>query len=145
MAEKGMSIQSHIMEQERLFPSASGSLTGLLMDLTYAAKIISREVIKAGLVDVLGITGDKNVHGDEVKKLDEYANRKMLNAMDHGGHLCIMASEEMEEALPIADEHPKGEYVLLFDPLDGSSNIDANVSVGTIFSIHRKISPGING
>lgn len=145
MAEKGMSIQSHIMEQERRFPNASGSLTGLLMDLTYAAKIISREVNKAGLVDVLGITGDKNVHGDEVKKLDEYANSKLLNAMDHSGHLCIMASEEMDKAVPVADEYPKGKYVLIFDPLDGSSNIDANVSVGTIFSIHRKISPGING
>lgn len=145
MGNKGMSVQSHIVEQERKFPAASGSLTGLLMDLTYAAKIISREVNKAGLVDVLGITGNKNVHGEEVKKLDEYANQKLIDAVDHGGHLCIMASEEMEEALPIPSEYPKGKYVLMFDPLDGSSNIDANVSIGTIFSIHRKKSAGVEG
>ncbi len=145
MEDKGMNIQSHIFEQERKHPNASGSLTGLLMDLIYAAKIISREVNKAGLVDVLGITGNENVHGEEVKKLDEYANQKIFNAMDHSGHLCIMASEEMEEAVPIPDKYPKGKYVLLFDPLDGSSNIDANVSIGTIFSIHRKKTDGVDG
>ena len=138
MIKKGMSILAHIVEQERQHPDATGSLTGLLMDLTYAAKVISREVNKAGLVDVLGITGDKNVHGEEVKKLDEFANDKIFNAMDHGGHLCIMASEEMEEAVPVPAEYPQGDYVLLFDPLDGSSNIDANVNIGTIFSIHKK-------
>ena len=135
---KGISIQRHIVEQERQYPQATGSLTGLLMDLTYAAKVISREVNKAGLVDVLGLTGDKNIHGEEVKKLDEYANDKLIQAMDHGGHLCVMASEENDEIIPIPDEYPKGKYVLLFDPLDGSSNIDANVSIGTIFSIHRR-------
>ncbi len=145
MSKMGMNIQSHIVEQERLYPNASGSLTGLLMDLIYATKIISREVNKAGLVDVLGITGNTNVHGEEVKKLDEYANNSLFNAMDHGGHLCMMASEEMEEAVPVPDEFPKGKYVLMFDPLDGSSNIDANVSIGTIFSIHRKVSEGADG
>ena len=145
MEDKGMSIQSHIVEEGRKHPNSSGSLTGLLMDLIYAAKIISREVNKAGLVDVLGITGDHNVHGEEVKKLDEYANQMIYNAMDHSGNLCIMASEEMEEAVPIPDKYPKGKYVLMFDPLDGSSNIDANVSIGTIFSIHRKKTDGDNG
>jgi len=135
---KGISIQRHIVEQERQYPQATGSLTGLLMDLTYAAKVISREVNKAGLVDVLGLTGDKNIHDEEVKKLDEYANDKLIQAMDHGGHLCVMASEENDEIIPIPDKYPKGKYVLLFDPLDGSSNIDANVSIGTIFSIHRR-------
>ena len=138
MNRKGISIQRHIVEQERQYPQATGSLTGLLMDLTYAAKVISREVNKAGLVDVLGLTGDKNIHGEEVKKLDEYANDKLIQAMDHGGHLCVMASEENDEIIPIPDKYPKGKYVLLFDPLDGSSNIDANVSIGTIFSIHRR-------
>lgn len=140
-----MSVLAHIVEQERKYPDATGNLTALLMDLTYAAKVISREVNKAGLVDVLGITGDTNVHGEEVKKLDGYANDKIFKAMDHGGHLCIMASEEMEEAVPVPEEFPKGEYVLLFDPLDGSSNIDANVNIGTIFSIHRKRSSGDEG
>jgi fructose-1,6-bisphosphatase I len=143
MNRKGISIQRHIVEQERQYPQATGSLTGLLMDLTYAAKVISREVNKAGLVDVLGLTGDKNIHGEEVKKLDEYANDKLIQAMDHGGHLCVMASEENDEIIPIPDKYPKGKYVLLFDPLDGSSNIDANVSIGTIFSIHlRKTEDG---
>ncbi|MFQ5713679.1 MAG: class 1 fructose-bisphosphatase [Candidatus Scalinduaceae bacterium] len=145
MDRKGISIQRHVIEQERQYPQATGSLTGLLMDLIYAAKVISREVNKAGLVDILGLTGDKNIHGEEVKKLDEYANDKLYNAMDHGGHLCIMASEERDQAIPIPDEFPKGKYVLLFDPLDGSSNIDANVSIGTIFSIHRKKTGGENG
>src|SRR3989304_7384451 len=142
MGTKGMSVLRHIVEQERKFPQATGSLTGLLMDLIYAAKVISREVNKAGLVDILGLTGEENISGDEVKKLDEYANDKLFNSMDHGGHICIMASEENEDVIPIPDEFPKGKYVLLFDPLDGSSNIDANVSIGTIFSIYRKKTTG---
>ena len=145
MGKRGMNVQRHIIEQERQYPQATGSLTGLLMDLIYAAKVISREVNKAGLVNILGLTGDKNIHGEEVKKLDEYANDKLYNAMDHGGHLCIMASEERDQVIPIPDEFPKGKYVLLFDPLDGSSNIDANVNIGTIFSIHRKKTDGENG
>jgi len=142
VGQKGMSVQRHIIEQERQFPLAKGNLTGLLMDLIYAAKIISREVNKAGLVDILGLTGTENIHGEEVKKLDEYANERLFTAMDHGGHLCIMASEERDEVIHIPDKFPKGNYVLLFDPLDGSSNIDANVSIGTIFSIHRKKTDG---
>ena len=142
MERKGMSVQRHIMEQERHFPLATGNLTGLLMDLIYAAKIISREVNKAGLVDILGLAGTENIHGEAVKKLDEYANERLFKAMDHGGHLCIMASEERDEVIQIPDKFPKGNYVLLFDPLDGSSNIDANVSIGTIFSIHRKKTDG---
>jgi len=145
MGKRGMNVQRHIIEQERQYPQATGSLTGLLMDLIYAAKVISREVNKAGLVNILGLTGDKNIHGEEVKKLDEYANDKLYNAMDHGGHLCIMASEERDQVIPIPDEFPKGKYVLLFDPLDGSSNIDANVNIGTIFSIHCKKTDGENG
>ena len=135
---KVVTIQRHIVEQERLYPKATGDFTGLLWDLTIAAKTISREVNKAGLADILGLTGETNIHGDVVKKLDVYANERICNAMDHGGHLCIMASEENEDVIPIPDEFPKGKYVLLFDPLDGSSNIDANVSVGTIFSIHKR-------
>jgi fructose-1,6-bisphosphatase I len=145
MGKRGMSVQRHIIEQERQYSQATGNLTGLLMDLIYAAKVISREVNKAGLVNILGLTGDKNIHGEEVKKLDEYANDKLYNAMDHGGHLCIMASEERDQVIPIPDEFPKGKYVLLFDPLDGSSNIDANVNIGTIFSIHHKKTDGENG
>ena len=139
---KVVTIQRHIVEQERLYPKATGDFTGLLWDLTLAAKTISREVNKAGLADILGLTGEQNVHGEVVKKLDVYANERICKAMDHGGHLCIMASEENEDIIPIPDEFPKGKYVLLFDPLDGSSNIDANVSVGTIFSIHKRKTTG---
>src|SRR3989337_3125450 len=136
-----VTIQRHIVEQERHFPKATGDFTGLLWDLTIAAKTISREVNKAGIADILGLTGEQNVSGDVVKKLDVYANERICKSMDHGGHLCIMASEENEEVIPIPDEFPRGKYVLLFDPLDGSSNIDANVSIGTIFSIYKRITP----
>lgn len=145
MQQKGISIQRHIVEQERQFPTATGDLTGLLMDLTYAAKVISREVTKAGLVNILGLTGDDNISGDEVKKLDVFAHEKLYTAMSHGGHLCVIASEEDADVIHIPDRYPKGKYVLLYDPLDGSSNIDANVSIGTIFSIHKKKTPGTEG
>ncbi len=142
---KIITVQRHIIEQERDHPEATGELTGLLWDLTIAAKIISREVNRAGLADILGLTGQENIHGEEVKKLDEYANDVIIKSMDHGGHLCVMASEENEDIIPIPDQYPKGKYMLMFDPLDGSSNIDANVSVGTIFSIYRRKTTAGNG
>lgn len=134
-------LARHIYEEERKYPEATGELSDLLHDLSLAAKVISLEVNKAGLVDILGFTGDQNVHGEEVKKLDIYANDMMIKAMDHGGHLCVMASEEEEDIIHIPPEFYIGKYVLLFDPLDGSSNIDANVSIGTIFSIYKRVSP----
>lgn len=135
-------LARHIYEEERKYPEATGELSDLLHDLSLAAKVISLEVNKAGLVDILGFTGSSNVHGEEVKKLDVYAHDMLIKAMDHGGHLCVMASEEDEDIIHIPPEFYIGKYVLLFDPLDGSSNIDANVSIGTIFSIYRRISPG---
>jgi fructose-1,6-bisphosphatase I len=134
-------LARHIYEEERNYPEATGELSDLLHDLSLAAKVISLEVNKAGLVDILGFTGDENVHGEKVKKLDIFANDMMIKAMDHGGHLCVMASEEEEDIIHIPPEFYIGKYVLLFDPLDGSSNIDANVSIGTIFSIYRRVSP----
>ncbi|MEJ2483558.1 MAG: class 1 fructose-bisphosphatase [Gemmatimonadota bacterium] len=134
-----------ILEQERRHPGATGTLTNLLYDLTQAAKLIHREVSKAGLVDILGKTGKGNVHGEEVQKLDEYAHEVVFNAMDHGGNLCVMASEEEEGLMHIPEQFPTGDYVLLFDPLDGSSNIDANISIGTIFSIHKRCTEGRDG
>ena len=136
-----MTIQRHILEGEKRHPEATGELSALLSDLTLAAKVISLEVNKAGLVDVLGFTGDENVHGENVKKLDLFAHEIMIHAMNHGGHLAVMASEEEEDIIHIPERHHIGKYVLLFDPLDGSSNIDANVSIGTIFSIYKRISP----
>jgi fructose-1,6-bisphosphatase I len=139
---KVVTISRHIMEQERQFPRATGEFSNLLSEITLAAKIIMREVTKAGLVNILGKTGDRNVQGEEVMKLDAFANDVIYKALDHTGHLCIMTSEENDEPRFIPDHYPCGKYVLNYDPLDGSSNIDANVSIGTIFSIHRRISDG---
>jgi fructose-1,6-bisphosphatase I len=135
-----VTIGRHIVEQERLFPEATGALSDVLYTVALAAKLIAREVSKAGLVDILGFTGDTNVHGEEVKKLDEFADQVIFNAFDHTELLCCMGSEEHEEIRRIPEKFPTGKYALLYDPLDGSSNIDANVSIGTIFSVHSKIS-----
>jgi fructose-1,6-bisphosphatase I len=140
-----MTIERHIIEQQKYFPSATGEFSALLYDIAFAAKIISRDVRKAGLVDILGYTGSENVQGEQVRKLDEFADDVIFKAMDHTGRLCVMACEEREDVIPIPEEFKCGHYVLLYDPLDGSSNIDANVSIGTIFSIHRKISTGERG
>jgi fructose-1,6-bisphosphatase I len=139
MQNKIRTVQQHILDEERLHPGATGDFTALLTTLTLAAKIISREVNMAGLVKILGETGDFNVHGEAVQKLDEFAQQTIYRAMGHNGHLCVMASEESENIIPIPDGSKRGKYVLMFDPLDGSSNIDVNASIGTIFSIHRKI------
>ncbi len=136
-----MTLTRHILEGEKKHPEATGELSALLHDLALAAKVISLEVNKAGLVDILGFTGDNNVHGEQVKKLDVYAHDMLYRAMDHGGHLCVMASEEEENIIHIPEHFKRGKYVLLFDPLDGSSNIDANVSIGTIFSIYKRVTP----
>lgn len=140
-----VTIERHIIEQERKYPEATGAFSNILYDIALAAKLISGEVNKAGLADILGGAGTTNVHGEQVKKLDVYANEAIFNALDHGGHLCCMGSEEAAELLPIPDKFPAGKYALLYDPLDGSSNIDANVSIGTIFSLHRKVSDGERG
>ncbi|MFQ5677439.1 MAG: class 1 fructose-bisphosphatase [bacterium] len=143
---KLVTIERHIMETQRQFPHATGEFSALLYDMAFAAKIIAREVNKAGLVeDILGATEDTNVHGEQIQKLDEYADRVIYRAMDHTGRLCVMASEEHEDIIPIPEKFESGKYVLIYDPLDGSSNIDANVSIGTIFSIYRKISEGARG
>jgi len=137
-----MTLGRHIIEEQEKYVGATGELSKLLHDLSLAAKVISLEVNKAGLVDIIGFTGDDNVHGEQVKKLDILAHEMLIKAMDHGGHLCVMASEEEEDIIQIPQKFNIGKYVLLFDPLDGSSNIDANISIGTIFSIYRRVSPG---
>src|SRR5688572_28921725 len=123
-------VQQHILDEERLVPGATGDFTALLTSLIVAAKIISREVNQAGLVRILGKTGEVNVHGEEVQKLDEFAQTTIYRAMGHSGHLCCMASEEEENLIPIPAGGKRGKYVLMFDPLDGSSNIDVNASIG---------------
>ena len=136
---KFMILERHIVEGERRYPDATGQFSGLLHDLSLAAKLVWREVTKAGLVNILGKTDRMNISGDVVKKLDEFADETIFKAMDHGGHLCVMASEENEDLLHIPEGYPRGKYVLMYDPLDGSGNIDANVTIGSIFSIHIRV------
>lgn len=145
MSQPIITIERHILDQERLNPGATGAFSQILYDLAFAAKMIAREVNMAGLVDILGGTDERNIHGEEVQKLDAWAHDVIFKALDHCGHLACMASEEADDFIPIPEKFPTGKYVLLFDPLDGSSNIEANVSIGTIFSIHKKITPGDRG
>lgn len=131
-------LERYISEEQEKYPEATGEFTGLMHDLTFAFRIISREVRRAGLNDILGLTDDINVHGEQVRRIDEYANEVILRSMDHSGHLCAMVSEESDELISIPKEFKKGKYILLFDPLDGSSNIDVNITIGTIFSLLRR-------
>lgn len=140
-----ITIERHILEQQKLHPTATGTFTRMLQDMALAAKIISRETNRAGLVDILGATETENVHGERQQKLDLFADRIIFQMNDHTGRLCAMASEEHEELIDIPPHYDTGNYVLLYDPLDGSSNIDVNVSIGTIFAIHRKYSKGSKG
>jgi fructose-1,6-bisphosphatase I len=138
-------IERHILEQQKQHPQATGAFTSLLYDMALAAKIIARETTRAGLVGIIGATEEHNVYGEQQQKLDVFADQTIFKIHDHTGRLCAMASEEHDDFIPIPTHFDAGKYVLLYDPLDGSSNIDVNVSVGTIFSIHRKISPGSGG
>jgi fructose-1,6-bisphosphatase I len=141
MTAKIMTLSRHIIDEQRRYPEATGEFTNLMNDICFAAKRISYHTNKAGLLDVLGEAGRTNVQGEQVQKLDVFAHDTMVKALDHGGNLCCMASEEEEGIIPIPEPFPIGKYVCLFDPLDGSSNIDANVSIGTIFSIYRRLTP----
>jgi len=133
-----------IIERQSDFPYAKGELSRLLRDLAIAAKIVNREINKAGLVDILGEAGTTNVQGEGQKKLDIYANEQFIAALKSGGECCIVVSEENDEYVYIDSEISKdAKYIVAIDPLDGSSNIDVNVGVGTIFSIYRRKS--ING
>jgi fructose-1,6-bisphosphatase I len=135
----GITVSRHIMDLQRMHPEATGDLSGLLNELIVAAKTISAEVNMAGLADVLGMSGKTNIQGEEVQKLDEFANNTIKRRMARCGYICVMTSEE-EEGIISVEKGYEGKYTLAFDPLDGSSNIDVNVSIGTIFSIHRSIS-----
>ncbi len=135
-----ITIERFIMEQERLHPEATGELSNLLYDICLAAKIISRHVRRAGLTDILGAAGAVNVSGDLQQKLDLFAHDTLQDAIQHTGRVCIMASEEDEQPMLVPPTSRSGKYVILYDPLDGSTNIDVNVSIGTIFSIHKRVS-----
>ncbi|MDX2173389.1 MAG: class 1 fructose-bisphosphatase [Bacteroidota bacterium] len=136
---KVKTLGQFIIEKQSDFPYAKGELSRLLRDIGIAAKIVNREVSKAGLVEILGETGEVNIQGEKVKKLDVFANEQFIAAFKAGGEVCAIASEETDEIIPIDSEISKSaKYVVAMDPLDGSSNIDVNVSVGTIFSIYRR-------
>lgn len=128
-----------IIEKQADFPFAKGELSRLLRDIGIAAKVVNREVNKAGLMDILGDNGTTNVQGEGQKKLDVYANEQFISALSYGGECCVVASEEHEDCIHIDSAVSKNaKYIVAIDPLDGSSNIDVNVSVGTIFSIYRR-------
>ncbi len=135
-------LNQFIIERQADFQYASGELSRLLSDIGTASKIINREVNKAGLVNILGDAGTTNVQGEEVKKLDVYANEQLIAALSSGGEVCVMGSEENDDIIEVKFTEGNASYVVLFDPLDGSSNIDVNASIGTIFSIYRRISEG---
>ena len=135
-----ITIERFILDQEEKYPEATGELSNLLYDIALAAKIIAASIRRAGLVNILGSAGNTNVQGEEQQKLDVFANETMTNALNHTGRVCVMASEEDEQIIPVPDQYPAGKYSVLYDPLDGSSNIDVNGAVGTIFSIYRRVS-----
>ncbi len=140
--ELGTTLTRFLIEQQRKYPEATGDFTGLLSDIATAAKVIAREVNKAGLIDILGYQGSQNIHGEAVQKLDIFANEVFIKTLSHTGHLIGIASEEMEDIYQIPENCQKGKYVFVMDPLDGSSNIDVNISIGSIFSIFRRKSRG---
>jgi fructose-1,6-bisphosphatase I len=140
----GITVSRYILDSQRMHPEATGELSGLLSELIVAAKTISAEVNMAGLADVLGVSGKTNIQGETVQKMDEFANNTIKKRMARCGYICAMTSEEDEHIIPVADGY-EGKYTLAFDPLDGSTNIDVNVSIGTIFSIHRRRSSLTSG
>lgn len=138
----GMSLEQHLVEKQRGVPGATGALTGVFQRIGLAAKIINSRVNRAGLAGVLGLTGETNVQGEAVQKLDHFANETLIHTVQGSGHVCIMGSEENSGVIEVTAPLRDSKYVLLFDPLDGSGNIDVNASIGTIFSIFERKTPG---
>src|SRR5690606_38727039 len=134
----GTALDRFIKRNQDQFQYASGELSQLLRDIALAAKVVNREVNKAGLIDIMGAIGSQNTAGDDQQKLDVLANIRFTRALAKGGEVCALVSEESETYVDLNNE---GKYVIAIDPLDGSSNIDVNVSIGTIFSIYRRKSP----
>jgi len=133
-------IERFILDQEDRYPEATGELSNLLYDIALASKIIAAAIRRAGLVNILGGAGHRNVQGEDQQKLDVLANEIIQNSLKHTGRVCVMGSEEDDDIIPVPPEYGVGKYAVLFDPLDGSSNIDVNAAVGTIFSIYRRVS-----
>src|SRR6201990_861211 len=137
---KVLTLDEFTIQQLRNFPNATGELSNLLRDIGLASKRVNVEVNKAGLVDILGDAGSVNVQGEDVKKLDVFANDQFTGVLRHGISCAGIASEELDDFVAFDDEVSRNsKYVCLFDPLDGSGNIDVNVSIGTIFSVYRRV------
>ncbi len=143
MSYKHQTLGEFIIENQSSFRYSSGELSRLINSIRLAAKVVNYEVNKAGLVDVLGSAGDTNIQGEDQQKLDVYANEKFIQTLVNRNIVCGIASEEEDDFISInsSDNNHQNKYVVLMDPLDGSSNIDVNVSVGTIFSIYRRVTP----
>ncbi|HMR15558.1 MAG TPA: class 1 fructose-bisphosphatase [Mariniflexile sp.] len=143
MSHKNQTLGEFIIDNQTAFKYSSGELSSLLNSIRLAAKIVNHEVNKAGLVDIIGAAGDTNIQGEDQQKLDVYANEKFIQTLTKRNIVCGIASEEEDDFITINsnDESHGNKYVVLIDPLDGSSNIDVNVSVGTIFSIYRRVTP----
>ncbi len=143
MSRKNQTLGEFIIENQSSFKYTSGELSRLINSIRLAAKVVNHEVNKAGLVDIIGAAGDTNIQGEDQQKLDVYANDKFIQTLTNRNIVCGIASEEEDHFISInsQDENNQNKYVVLMDPLDGSSNIDVNVSVGTIFSIYRRVTP----
>ena len=143
MAKKHQTLGEFIIENQQAFAYSSGELSRLINSIRLAAKVVNHEVNKAGLVDITGAAGEVNIQGEDQQKLDVYANETFIRTLTNREIVCGIASEESDDFITIAGSRKdhKNKYVVLIDPLDGSSNIDVNVSVGTIFSIYRRVTP----
>src|ERR1700749_2680440 len=147
MMEKPMikTIERHFLERKGRNPHATTEFCWLLSGVTLACKIIASQIQRAGLLEIMGATGETNVQGEEVQKLDVIANQTLVRCLGYRGNIGLLVSEEDEEPYVISDSGDKGKYIVLFDPLDGSSNINANVNIGTIFSIMERPQKGGDG
>jgi fructose-1,6-bisphosphatase I len=145
MPHRAVTLSQFVLQQEREHPEASGEFTAVLLDIALAAKMINKEVIRAGLVDVLGEAGTINVQGERVQKLDVFAHRTIMRVLGSTGQLAVVASEEDQDIVQVPDGAPIGKYVVNFDPLDGSSNINAGVNIGTIFSVLPRVTKDGSG
>ena len=139
-ASKLITLDRFISKEQRKFPNVSGAFSDILHDLTFAIRLISMEVRRAGINDILGLTNNINVHGEQIKKIDKYANDVIRKTMNYNGHIGVMVSEESNDLIKSnVSDNSNAKYILAYDPIDGSTNIDVNITIGTIFSIYRKV------
>jgi fructose-1,6-bisphosphatase I len=136
--DEGTTLDRFLIETMRTYPGATGTFVNLIQSIALAGKMISARVNRAGLAGLLGETGEVNIQGEFVQKLDRYANETFMRALEHRGHTCMVVSEEEEQPMKVGEKWHSGRYVVTVDPLDGSSNIDVNATIGTIFGVYRR-------